>query len=191
MILLLVLLSCTSLYFIYELLFMDQNRAFLHLKFKKTWKSRIEKRHKRSIKVLDCHSYTRRKFLSQVQSVGLCTFVSLGLSSFFTSCALWEAKEVRIGKISDWEANKFLTAELNEATIFVSKDERNILYALDLTCTHKQCTVRYKEEIHGFKCPCHKGIFDIMGKVLEGRPPRDLARLKVELRGDDVWAVRI
>ena len=59
-------------------------------------------------------------------------------------------------------------------------------------CTHLSCAVVPrvgKGEIH---CPCHEGRFDLAsGDVLAGPPPRPLPRIRLERRGDDLYATGI
>ena len=45
-------------------------------------------------------------------------------------------------------------------------------------CTHLGCTVMWNEAEKRFECPCHGGIFDEEGNVIEGPPPKPLTRLK-------------
>ena len=44
--------------------------------------------------------------------------------------------------------------------------------AVNLTCTHKGCTVEYNGT--RFVCPCHGSMYDREGKVLEGPSTKDL-----------------
>lgn len=48
-------------------------------------------------------------------------------------------------------------------------------------CTHLGCMVRWEPGKDRFYCPCHKGIFDKSGEVLDGPPPRPLDQFKVEV----------
>ena len=52
--------------------------------------------------------------------------------------------------------------------------------AFDLRCTHAGCNVHWKEETGEFRCPCHGGVFDRGGNVVDGPPRRPLGRLRVE-----------
>ena len=49
--------------------------------------------------------------------------------------------------------------------------------AFSKVCTHLGCIVSWDEAKRQFECPCHGGIFDENGKVLEGPPPTPLAEL--------------
>jgi len=58
--------------------------------------------------------------------------------------------------------------------------------ALSLVCTHLGCLVEWNAERRQFLCPCHRAAFDAGGNVVEGPPPRPLARLAVTIEGDRV-----
>ncbi len=62
--------------------------------------------------------------------------------------------------------------------------------AFSAVCTHLQCTVQYRNDFKHIWCACHNGHFDLAGRNLEGPPPRPLEEFRVEIRGDDVVAIR-
>jgi Rieske Fe-S protein len=42
------------------------------------------------------------------------------------------------------------------------------------------------------RCPCHEGIFDLAsGRPLAGPPRRPLSRVRLDVRGGDLFAVGI
>lgn len=58
--------------------------------------------------------------------------------------------------------------------------------ALDSTCTHLGCRTRYNAETNRIECPCHGGVYDTNGEVVEGPPPHPLATLNTRIDGDRV-----
>lgn len=63
-------------------------------------------------------------------------------------------------------------------------------YAFEQKCTHLTCPVYYAKESDRIECPCHNGAFDVRtGNVLYGPPPRPLGRIRIEVRGGEIWAV--
>lgn len=58
--------------------------------------------------------------------------------------------------------------------------------ALDSTCTHLGCRTRYSAEANRIECPCHGGVYDTNGEVVEGPPPHPLATLNTRLEGDQI-----
>lgn len=68
------------------------------------------------------------------------------------------------------------------------------LVAYSRRCTHLSCPVSYQagEEGERFYCPCHSGSFAVEdGRVLQGPPPHPLSRIKLEQRGDEIWATGV
>jgi cytochrome b6-f complex iron-sulfur subunit len=51
--------------------------------------------------------------------------------------------------------------------------------AFNLRCTHAGCNVSWKGDVEQFHCPCHDGLFDRNGQVVDGPPKRELERLVV------------
>jgi Rieske Fe-S protein len=62
-------------------------------------------------------------------------------------------------------------------TVFVVWDGGQNVHALSATCTHLGCQVRWEAASARFRCPCHGGVFDAQGQVVEGPPPRPLDRV--------------
>jgi len=71
--------------------------------------------------------------------------------------------------------------ERARATVFLVWDGNKGVHALSATCTHLGCQVRWDETSTKFRCPCHGGVFDKDGNVVEGPPPRALDRVDVRL----------
>lgn len=66
------------------------------------------------------------------------------------------------------------------------------LLAYDQRCTHLACAVVPKLEEGVLHCPCHEGYFDLAtGRNIAGPPPRPLPVIRLELDGDDIYAVGI
>lgn len=62
-------------------------------------------------------------------------------------------------------------------TVFLVWDGAASVYGLSATCTHLGCQVRWDAASTRFRCPCHGGVFDANGQVIEGPPPRPLDRV--------------
>ena len=58
--------------------------------------------------------------------------------------------------------------------------------ALSATCTHLDCTVQYRGDLHEIWCACHNGLYDLNGRNLSGPPPRPLEAYDVHVRGDEI-----
>jgi Rieske Fe-S protein len=66
------------------------------------------------------------------------------------------------------------------------------LLAYSQKCTHLTCAVVPRIDEGILWCPCHEGIFDLeSGRRTAGPPPRPLPRIKLDVRGDDIYATGI
>lgn len=66
-------------------------------------------------------------------------------------------------------------------TVFIVWDGGSHVHALSATCTHLGCQVRWDSATTRFRCPCHGGVFDAQGNVVEGPPPRPLDRVEARV----------
>ena len=73
--------------------------------------------------------------------------------------------------------------ERGREAIFLVWDGDKAVHALSATCTHLGCQVRWDAASTSFRCPCHGGVFNAQGQVVEGPPPRALNR--IDARIDD------
>jgi arsenite oxidase small subunit len=63
------------------------------------------------------------------------------------------------------------------------------LVAYSQVCTHLSCAVVYDKKENGLFCPCHHGLFNLQGEPVAGPPTRSLARVQLERRGDQIFAI--
>ncbi len=66
------------------------------------------------------------------------------------------------------------------------RDQYNSYIAISTMCTHLGCPVRFTAAAQRFICPCHGGVYDIVGKVADGPPVRPLDRFYTQLEKDTV-----
>ena len=76
-------------------------------------------------------------------------------------------------------------------TVFLVWDGEREVRAMSALCTHLGCQVRWEAETQTFRCPCHGGVYDATGNVLEGPPPRSLGPIEARIDGDDAGAVLV
>ena len=77
-------------------------------------------------------------------------------------------------------------------TVFLVWDGQKSVRAVSATCTHLGCQVHWDAKDTKFRCPCHGGVYDPSGKVLEGPPPRPLDSLDARIDStDDTVLVRL
>jgi arsenite oxidase small subunit len=66
------------------------------------------------------------------------------------------------------------------------------LQAYSQVCTHLACAVVHKPQENILFCPCHHGVFNITeGRPISGPPTRRLPRIRLEQRGDEIFAVGV
>jgi len=138
----------------------------------------------------------RRALVLFVNSV--VALIGGGLSAMLGAFAYRPSAEsggrwVRAGMLSDLTPNvpvpRVLTVSRQDGwyrerareTVFLVWDGDKAVHALSATCTHLGCQVRWDAEGARFRCPCHGGVFDAQGNVVEGPPPRPLGRVEARL----------
>jgi menaquinol-cytochrome c reductase iron-sulfur subunit len=71
--------------------------------------------------------------------------------------------------------------------IDVDKYDRGTPYiAITTKCSHVGCPVRWIPAAERFVCPCHGGVYDLLGRVVSGPPVRPLDRFYTRVVGEDV-----
>lgn len=75
---------------------------------------------------------------------------------------------------------------IQRKTIFLVKTGESEVAAFDATCTHLGCLVAWDPQAQVFKCPCHGGVFDRTGAVVEGPPPESLMKIATRVDGNRV-----
>jgi menaquinol-cytochrome c reductase iron-sulfur subunit len=66
-------------------------------------------------------------------------------------------------------------------TVFLVWDGDQQVRAMSALCTHLGCQVRWEGQEQKFRCPCHGGVYDSSGQVLEGPPPRALETIQARI----------
>ena len=75
---------------------------------------------------------------------------------------------------------------LQRRTIFLVKTGESEVAAFDATCTHLGCLVAWDRQGQVFRCPCHGGVFDRTGAVMDGPPPSRWRRVATRVDGNRV-----
>ncbi|HEV2686932.1 MAG TPA: Rieske 2Fe-2S domain-containing protein, partial [Bryobacteraceae bacterium] len=105
------------------------------------------------------------------------------------SCAYPEQPVAHASEIPVGEVKLFSYPNAGDRCILVHS--RSGAYtAFSQKCTHLSCAVYYSAKNDRLECPCHEGYFSVAdGSVLQGPPPRPLPRVKLEKRGDELFAI--
>lgn len=94
------------------------------------------------------------------------------------------------GKVGDLKPNSgkiFRFGSRPGILIFTADREYR---ALSATCTHLDCTVQYRDDLHNIWCACHNGMYDLSGRNISGPPPRPLESYEVHVQGDEIIVSR-
>jgi menaquinol-cytochrome c reductase iron-sulfur subunit len=113
----------------------------------------------------------------------------------------WET----VGTVDQFTDNNYvpvvltLTANIGEAgktTVYVREfnpeidtdpyDKGTPYIAISSRCAHLGCPVRWVDAAERFICPCHGGVYDLLGRRVGGPPVRPLDRFYTRLEGENV-----
>jgi len=86
--------------------------------------------------------------------------------------------------------------EAGKTTVYVRKfnpeidtdpyDRETPYIAISSRCAHLGCPVRWVDAAERFICPCHGGVYDLLGRRVGGPPVRPLDRFYTRLNGENV-----
>jgi Rieske Fe-S protein len=150
-------------------------------------------------------SVSRRGFLA-IATVAIGGLISFALAipaiAYIIGPALQKSKSqewIRIGSTSKVEIGTptlfkvtierksgWIESE-EELAVFVLTENGRDYIALSNICTHLGCRVRWINDRQEFFCPCHNGVFDQLGAVVSGPPPRPLDRYEVKVVDDQLY----
>ncbi len=65
-------------------------------------------------------------------------------------------------------------------------DQGTPYIAISSRCAHLGCPVRWVDAAERFICPCHGGVYDLLGRRVGGPPVRPLDRFYTRLSGENV-----
>jgi Rieske Fe-S protein len=109
----------------------------------------------------------------------------------------WET----VGPIGDFPDNNYIptvititpgVGEAGKTTVYVRKrnpaidtdraDRDAAFIAISTRCAHLGCPVRWVGAAERFICPCHGGVYDLLGRRVGGPPVRPLDRFYTRVR---------
>lgn len=119
---------------------------------------------------------------------------------FKTASHPWET----VGTIDDFPDNNYIPTvitltpgigEAGKATVYVRKrnpaldtdwpDRHTPFIAITSRCAHLGCPVRWVDAAERFICPCHGGVYDLLGRRVGGPPVRPLDRFYTRVVDND------
>ena len=75
---------------------------------------------------------------------------------------------------------------VDRTVVYLVRTGEDDVRALQSTCTHLGCRTSYDRKTKRILCPCHGGVFDLNGAVLEGPPPAPLPTLSTRVQDGQV-----
>ncbi len=128
---------------------------------------------------------SRRNFISKLLMGGglIASFALLirhGIDFIFPLVEAPPLRKLLIGRVNDIKIGEAKEVQVGESSLYLIRNEDGYK-VFSSVCTHLGCKVKWEGYRNRFYCPCHKGVYDSHGNVLEGPPPRPLDEFKVEI----------
>jgi Rieske Fe-S protein len=128
---------------------------------------------------------SRRNFLTKLFMGGgllgsSVLLIKYGINYIFPSMEEPPLRKLLVGRVDEIKTGEAKEFQVGEESLFLIKTEEGYK-VFSSVCTHLGCKISWEAHRNRFYCPCHKGIFDAKGNVVEGPPPRPLDGYKVEV----------
>ena len=142
------------------------------------------------------HYVERRDFMKFMVLVSL----SLTIGQFWIAAQNWwrrrrgEPPIARVASIDDLPVGGALVFAYPGAAddCLLVRPAAETLVAFAQKCTHLSCAVRPRVSEGLIACPCHDGFFDLIsGRPVAGPPRRPLTRIRLDVRGNQIYATGI
>jgi Rieske Fe-S protein len=75
---------------------------------------------------------------------------------------------------------------VDRTVVYLVRTGNEDVRALQSTCTHLGCRTSYDRKTKRILCPCHGGVFDVHGNVIDGPPPTPLPTLSTRVENGNV-----
>jgi len=75
---------------------------------------------------------------------------------------------------------------VDRTVVYLVRTGEQEVRALQSTCTHLGCRTSYDRRSKRILCPCHGGVFDAQGNVIDGPPPAPLPSLVTRVENGQV-----
>jgi menaquinol-cytochrome c reductase iron-sulfur subunit len=153
---------------------------------------------------------TRRRFMTGTAhtagaiAAGAFTLPALGFALgpvFKSTPHSWET----VGTVGSFPDNNYIPVvvtltpgigEAGKSTVYMRKfnaaidtdryDRDTSYIAISSRCAHVGCPVRWVDAAERFICPCHGGVYDLLGRRVGGPPVRPLDRFYTRVVGEQV-----
>ena len=127
----------------------------------------------------------RRKLIS-LTGLGAAIALITGCFSRETRDAQAQGSSVKIGSLANLKAKGELAGKTPKGPVIVVASAQGIS-AVNPTCTHNGCRVKWQKGQQKFVCPCHGAQFSATGEKLKGPANRNLPTYATQMEGDTVF----
>lgn len=139
------------------------------------------------------HYVSRREMVKFLTLGSLLLAISNWVVAFSRRLVRHNSSEVKLlGSAQELAQNGSLLFRYptEESPCIAVRTPSGSLVGYSQVCTHLSCAVVYDKSENQLLCPCHRGVFDIdNGSPVAGPPSRALPRVKLQQRGDQIYAV--
>jgi Rieske Fe-S protein len=142
------------------------------------------------------HYVERRDFMKFM----VLTSLAFTVGQFWIAAQNWWRRRegrpeiVRLASIRDIPVGvtqTFAYPTEHDPCVLVRTGERSFV-AYGQKCTHLSCAVVPRVEDGVIRCPCHEGYFELSsGRPIAGPPRRPLSIVRLDMRGDDLFATGV
>ncbi len=153
---------------------------------------------------------TRRRFMTgTAHSAGAVAAASFALPALgFAFGPIFKSNPHRrevVGSVDMFQDNNYVPVvitlqpsigEAGKSTVYIRKfnpeldtdpyDKGTPYIAISSRCAHVGCPVRWVDASERFICPCHGGVYDLLGRRVGGPPVRPLDRFYTRVNGENV-----
>jgi len=142
------------------------------------------------------HYVERREFMKFM----VLTSLALAVGQFWIAAENWwrrrrgEPEIRRVAALGEVPIGGVLTFTYptDQDDCLIARTGERELIAFSQKCTHLSCAVRPMIDRGVIHCPCHEGYFDLRsGRPIAGPPRRPLPLVRLQLRGDEIYAIGI
>ena|SRR5436190_2911822 len=138
------------------------------------------------------HYVERRDFMKFM----VLTSLAFTVGQFWIAAESWWRRRagdtrVRLAAVDDLPigATRTFAYPTPEDPCVLVRPDRDTVVAYSQKCTHLSCAVVPDAEQGVIRCPCHEGLFDLAtGRPLAGPPRRPLTRVRLDVRGGEIFA---
>lgn len=125
------------------------------------------------------------------------TSLAFTVGQFWIAARNWsrrragESEIVRIAALSELPIGgvRTFTYPTDHDPCILMRPAADVVIAYGQKCTHLSCAVIPDVKTGTIRCPCHDGVFEMSsGRPIAGPPRRPLTRVRLERRGDSIYA---